>query len=192
MSKVVFYMNLSGFAAVALLFFMPLLNCCTTTGAQIFTPHGVYTGSYVAQINVPFYDKEEIKLDLQHFNDMAKPIVKFAPDDIEDPRPIVILEHHFTDAENKQYTTETFPKGGGQVLGLTLSTTMYCNIFLNDTINNEILLNEVLIHEYLHCFGYGHDESTQHDLMNAARHDEVPEENFRTYAKRLEEFLYGK
>lgn len=189
-------MNLSGFAAASIIFFMPLIptiDGCSTAQSQAITPRGVYSSTYVAQVMSPKYGEKELKAMLQNFSNMAsRPVVRFEGTSVD--RPIIIQDHHFSREENLAYLHKgTTDSEGRRVIGLAFSDAMFCNIFIADDMRDSETIRETLVHEYLHCYGYAHTPpELRHDIMNAVEDLPVAEDNFVKYAKELEVLIYGK
>ena len=131
-------------------------------------------GSYIRSINVPSIGNHEIKIILDKFNKMGyTKIVSY-----EGWRPIDILE--FPKSDKKNVT-----------IGTAAVRIFDCQIYLKTSeLYNSTMVEQVIIHEYLHCLGYDHT-SDPIDLMFPS-YNESSEENVRKYAedayKRLEEW----
>jgi len=135
-------------------------------------------GSYIQGINLPTLGNNEAKAILDGFNAKVDGgIVRYG----RGYRPIVIKEQELEHDEP-----------GKIKLGQARVLPDVCEIALNPKyLNNYKDLREVLIHEYLHCFNYGHT-TNKNDLMYPEHGDNISEENIEYYAKELKRRLYGR
>lgn len=129
--------------------------------------------SYVAVINTESYKEAEIKNILEDFNKLGHlKLVRY-----EGIRPIIIYDRNFTD------------KGKEWRLGETMGAPLWCEIQLKKDMS-PYFLRFVLIHEYLHCFGYDHTNIPS-DLMYPEISYNLTDFDLLMYAQDLEK-KYGK
>lgn len=95
----------------------------------------MFRGTYVEWILAP-EKGEKIQKTLDKFNELGyNNSVKY-----KGYRPIYIYESEL-------------PAG---ILGRAMSLPAYCTIEISNDIISDKMLEEVTMHEYVHCFGYGH------------------------------------
>jgi len=126
-----------------------------------------FKNTYIELIDTPSYG-EETKQILEEFNSLAPgPIVSFKK--LKNGRPIRITE-----------MTESSRYWNPSAIGLAWPGFLSCEIQVR--IGEDFLdYREVLIHEYLHCMGYGHSKDPL-DLMYYSLMLVDKEENIRQYA----------
>ena len=129
-----------------------------------------FPNNFVSSINTVNYDKTEVKKILDDFNALTDTdIVKYNTD-YALKRPIHISEGYLE----------------GNTIGQSRMTIFYCKIILSSGMSYE-MLKHVLLHEYLHCMGYGHS-NIREDLMYPY-YTQISEENLKKYALDLEKRL---
>lgn len=123
----------------------------------------IIQGSYIRSIDAPTIGKERVKKILDKFNKMGyDEIVSY-----EGWRPIDIKEADKLD---------------GATIGLAKVRIFDCSIQLEaNSLYSENMVEQVILHEYLHCLGYEHT-SDPTDLMFAS-YNESSEDNIRKYAE---------
>ena len=138
-------------------------------------------GSYIASIETTSYHKEDIQAALQEFNYMGHgKIVSYE----KNRRPIYIMDSDFKyDIPSRLMGYET--------LGLTTPLPGACYIRLKKKMPIQ-MLNDVLIHEYLHCMGYEHVKNNPSDLMYPSYNENVDIINIINYGRDLEKRFDGK
>ena len=97
--------------------------------------------------------------------------------EIKNGRPLEIIE--MVDKDNIDYP---------DAIGLAYSRFTGCLIKIKKGLSKHYF-RETLIHEYLHCYGYGHSESPE-DLMYYAINKLDKEENIRQYAIKVKKKFY--
>jgi hypothetical protein len=135
-------------------------------------------GSYIGNINTPSYSStESILKDLN--NRGSGEVVKFSGF-----RPIFIFEQDLNKRDRSR-TLESGEESGYDILGMAWSLPMYCLILMHDNLE-EKLYRTTLIHEYLHCFNYGHSDDVS-DIMYSSNHPRLRDDSIDKYLKELKE-----
>lgn len=121
--------------------------------------------SYIKSIDLPTFGNTEAQEQLDYFSSLSYyPSVKY-----EGSRPIMIVEQTL-------YLN---------TLGLTSSLPGYCLIVLNKTMEKELFVM-TLLHEYVHCFNYGHIENDPRDLMYPYDNtDWLEEQSIKKYSEAI-------
>lgn len=128
-----------------------------------------FPSSYIADIKTITYDPENIKEILDNFDKQSyNEIVRY-----EGLRPIVIVENPMISLRG--------------AVGYANWDYSGCTISLVPGLGERF--REVLLHEYMHCFSYGHD-NTPGDLMYPSITYKATEESIKEYANSLG-FWYG-
>lgn len=129
---------------------------------------GTYQYSYVSKIRTPSYGNFHTKKVLDKFNKLGdnKAVMK------DGYRPIYIVEGDLTPG----------------AVGVAYRLPLYCVIVVERNMPYYIY-DQVLLHEYVHCFGYGHVEDDK-DLMNAYVSPYFDEKSIEKYAKEIKERFY--
>ena len=125
-----------------------------------------YPHSYIKSINSSGYGINKIKICLDNFNKMGdNKIVRYN----KDTRPIYVQER-----------TLDYP-----YLGLTYTWYKDCHINITSGLSKEAF-RSVLLHEYVHCFGFGHvSQTNREDLMTPAYMYPPSEFSIFNYAQRI-------
>lgn len=157
-----------------LIFMSFILSFCVGTAlkdsAFVLLEPVIFPVSYIKVIDTPTYGKENIKLILDFFNELGdNKIVKYKNDQIL-ARPISIYEKDFESLIT---------------LGDAAYSMFSCRIRLSkDMKSDPDKLLRVVIHEYLHCYGYGHLDADG-DLMNKFYSPSISAVNIQSYAEDL-------
>ena len=159
---------------IGLLLSLPLANFLVGCATIVYI-----NGSYIESIDLPTLGNDEAKKVLDGFNaKVGGGIVRYG----KGYRPIRIREGEPINFDPDKVTV-------GQAMPLPNG----CQITLNPKhIYDSKDFREVLLHEYLHCFNYGHNEKDRNDLMYPTTGGNVSEENITHYAKELKKKLYGR
>lgn len=141
---------------------------------NIINMEEVYSKNYINSISLLSYTKaREI---LQEFNKLGdNKIVNFSP--IKNGRHIDIRE-----------MTKFDMILGNTYLGMAITLYTKCLILIRPGLDDKIF-REVLLHEYLHCYGFKHTEQAE-DLMYFELNLVDKEENIRQYAIKVKKLYY--
>jgi hypothetical protein len=147
---------------------------CTPTIVELYSKT-FFRNSYVRYINTSYYSKEDVLEVLQQFNDMGDGvIVRFGS-----------KGRHIDIYENTDLGDRTL----GQSLPMLPNR---CKIYLKPGMDYSTF-RETLIHEFLHCMGYVHEEYDEFDLMYPYLTKIWKEDNIKDYAQKLKrKFHYGE
>jgi hypothetical protein len=129
-----------------------------------------FNKTYVAEINTPSYGTmtEEV---LSEFNMYGKgKIISFVK--INKGRPVYIREMTLEQERQNPYT-----------LGMTFPWFKECLIYMRSGLDSETF-KDTLLHEYLHCMGYGHTIDKK-DLMYYSLYSIDKTENIKQYARKV-------
>lgn len=133
-----------------------------------------FNKTYIRSINLPSYPEAENIL--KEFNSMGdNKIVSF--EEIPNGRPIDI-------AEMTQFDFIVAPNA----VGIARPRATNCTIGIKNGLDKPEF-REVLLHEYLHCYGYDHSPDST-DLMYYSLNPIDKEENIRQYAKKMKKKFY--
>ena len=157
--------------------FLPyMIMAAELLSKKAFQLYGImyFKNTYIHSINTPSYPKtREI---LEEFNSMAdNAIVSF--DKIADGRPLDI-------AEMTPMDLIIAP----DAVGIAYPRLSKCTIHVKPGLE-DIIYREVLLHEYLHCYGYDHSTEPT-DLMYFSVTYVDKEENIRQYALKVKAKFY--
>jgi hypothetical protein len=140
------------------------IECCTPVPSSMDLP--VVPFAYVQNIHTPELNSYKVKKILDNFNEMGY-------------SKIVSYERKFIPI----WITEADLREG--VLGVAFPTMVGCPIVLDrNKIVDDNMLAHVVIHEYLHCMGYGHSYYF-YDVMGEGYYQN--QTNYNEYAKELAE-----
>lgn len=142
---------------------------------QIMFSHdiGFYSGSYIAYINAPEFGNDTVQEALDEFNSLTETDIVRK----QGYRPIFIFEGKWI-----------HEKLG--ILGVAYPAPLFCIIFLKKDIDEE-WKKEIVLHEYLHCFNFQHDEEKATSLMYPYLMG-VTYDSIVDYAHRLARKIIGK
>lgn len=133
-----------------------------------------YHKTYIKSINTPNYSNT--KKILEKFNALGdNKIVSFV--EKVNGRPIVIEE-----------MSEIDKKLSPGAVGIAFNTIIKCRIVVLPGLS-EIEYEEVLLHEYLHCYGYDHVDNYR-DLMYYSLVPVDKEQNIKDYAQKVKKKFY--
>lgn len=129
--------------------------------------------SYITDIKLTKYKKEQVKEVLQFLNDNSGTEVFLT----KGMRPVSIKE-----VTAKEMAKLIEPEIDSTVVGLAEHALGYCKIYVRENLDEKDFSN-VLMHEIVHCFGYDHTEK-QHDLMSPVE-DDISEISRVVWANRV-------
>ena len=131
--------------------------------------------SYVEVRNLNSYKKEQICSILNNFNSLANyPVFKFS----SSLRKITVEEN------NKSLDSIHLEDPNLELTGLAEPTAFNCKIYLRSNMDS-ITLNQVVIHEGMHCFGYEHTDKDIDDLMSPIYNGNISQDNFKNWANKV-------
>lgn len=121
-----------------------------------------YKHSYIHYIDTPKWGNERVKKSLDKFDRLGhNKLVNY-----EGYRPIFIVQKEL----------------GINGAGVAIPLPAFCIIGIDPSVGDNYF-DQVLLHEYLHCFGYGHNFKNKYDLMAPVLSPAVTEDNVRKYAQ---------
>ena len=141
----------------------------------ILNKYVLFPSTYVKSINTPIHSSFKVRKILEEFNSYGdNRIVNFE----SGIRPIIITESSIAD------------KNGNRVVGQAINLPTVCYITLNPNMWDDLELKQVVIHEYIHCYGFDHTKDIEDDIMSPVYISSPREENIRHYARKLLKLLH--
>ncbi len=158
-------------------FFPYMLIAAQYLGPKLIVIFGrllYFKNTYIESIKTPSYPKtKEI---LKEFNSMGEDVI-VSFDKIANGRPLDI-------AEMTEIDMSLFPDAAG----VAYPNLRKCSIRVRAGMD-EIIYRAVLIHEYLHCYGYQHTSDSE-DIMYYLVTYLDKENNIRYYARKMKVDFY--